>query len=459
MATWRPSLPAGLARADAIADGIGDDIAAGRLRAGDRLPPQRELADALGLSPNTVMRAYAEATRRGYVQGQVGRGTYVRAVEPSLAAGAPARPEAGPVDLSVSVPFVGEAGSALAGTLVELARSRALPDLLDLGGVTARSTHQRAGAAWIGRTGLEADPRRVVLTNGAQHGIFATLLAVLRPGDTLLTENLTYAPIKALARHLGVRIRALATDDEGIVPESLDAACRDTPARALYCTPTLQTPTTAVMGEDRRRAVARLAQVHDLVVVEDDVFGFLPPSRPLPLSAFAPERSVLVSSVSKVMGPGLRIGYLHVPRPLARAVSAAVSVSCWLPSPLMAEIATLWIEDDTATRLCEEQRARAVQRQSMVRHTLGAHPYRADPHGLHVWLPLPQHWSAAAFVGAAERAGVLVNPASAFATAVRAPDAVRLCLSHETADERVVAGLATLAGLLDTRADDATLVI
>ncbi len=461
MDMWIPSIGgAPGTRAQAIVDALGTDIAAGRLQAGDRLPPQRNLAEALGLSPNTVMRAYAEATRRGYVVGEVGRGTYVRPAGAAPQSGPVtlARGPGGPVDLSLGLPFVGAAGGALSATLTEVARSGDLAALLDRG--EARGRHADAGAGWLRGLGLAAEAERIVLVNGAQQGICATLLALLRPGDTVLTEQLTYAPLKALAGHLGVRIHGLAMDDEGIVPDSLEAACRSAAPTLLYCTPTLQTPTAATMSEGRREHIARIAAAHDLVIVEDDVFGFLPAGRPPPLAVFAPEHTVFVTSVSKSMAPGLRVGYVHAPDRLLSPISAAVAVSSWMSPPLTAEIASRWIEDGTAARLNEAQRSHAARRQAMAREMLAGRVHRAHPQGPHVWLALPEYWTARAFAAAAERSGVLLNPAETFAIMTEAPAAVRICLSHEVTDERVRQGLAIVTGLLDAApAGGHTLVI
>ncbi|MEU7002506.1 PLP-dependent aminotransferase family protein [Nonomuraea sp. NPDC046570] len=460
MEMWIPSIErAAGTRAQAIADAIGADIAAGRLQAGDRLPPQRDLAEALALSPNTVMRAYSQAVRRGYVVGEVGRGTYVRPADavPQDGPVALTRRLDGPVDLSLGLPFIGSAGDALSATLAEIARSRDLGALLDNG--EARGRHADAGAAWLCQLGLAAESERIMLVNGAQQGICATLLALLRPGDTLLTEQLTYAPLKALAGHLGVQIHALSMDDEGLLPDSLETACRSAAPKLLYCTPTLQTPTAATMSEGRREHIARIAAAHDLVIVEDDVFGFLPDGRPLPLAVFAPDHTVFITSVSKSMAPGLRVGYVHAPDRLFPAISAAIAVSSWMPPPLMAEIASRWIEDGTATRLNEAQRSHAARRQAMARELLSDHVYHAHPQGPHVWLELPEYWTSRAFAAAAERSGVLLNPAESFATGAAAPAAVRLSLSHEISDERVRQGLTIVAALLDAPADGQTLVI
>lgn len=398
MAIWLPSLQdKSGTRAQVLVDALRVDITAGLLRPRDRLPPQRELAYRLGLSPHTVMRAYSKAIRRGYVRGEVGRGTYVCSPEPrtqEVENVALARPETGPIDFSRNLPFPGESGQALAATLADLVRAGGLADCLDheRGDVTSR--HRQAGATWIGRHGLSVEAERVVLTCGTQQGSFATLAVVLRPGDVLLTEALAYAPLKAMARHLGVRIIGFAMDNEGILPEAFEAACRQHTAPALYLTPTLQTPNATTMGEARRQAIARIAEIRDLVLVEDDVFGLLLAARPLAVAAFAPNRTVFITGLSKVVAPGLRVGFVHTPEHLTGAVEAAVAMPAWMPPPLIGEIATRWIGYGTAQTLMEDQRRHAARRHAMAHEELASVGCKTDPYGSHLRLPLPAQWEA-----------------------------------------------------------------
>ncbi len=464
MTIWCPRLPDRPGPAyRRLAEAIGDAIAAGRLTDGERLPPQRNLAFRLGLSLNTVSRAYAEAIGRGFVRGEVGRGTFVRAAGP-LPAVAPVagldRPDGGVIDFSLNLPAPGAGAEALAATLAAIGGSGDLARHLDHRPGDRVDGHAAAAAAWLGRLGLDTDPDEMVVTAGAQHGLTVALLALTLPGDAVLVEALTYAPAKALARHLGLKLVPVAMDVAGLSPAALDAACRATAARTLYCLPTLHTPTTVTMPTDRRAEIAAIARTHDLTIVEDDVFGFLPPTRPPPLAQVAPERTVFVSSVSKCLAPGLRVGYLRIPAKHRAAVRAAVHLTCWMPPPLMAEIATRWITDGTAERLNAHQRAEAETRQAIAARLLPADAISADPHGFHLWLQLPPPWRADAFRAAAERRGVRVVTAETFAVdPPQAPQSVRLCLTHETARERVEAGLSVIAGLLEDPAESGELVV
>ena len=212
-----------------IAHAIADDIAAGILRPGTRLPPHRILAYDLGISPNTTARAYSECVEQGLLHGEVGRGTYVRMAR-SPAAGKESsglsRPGSGPIDLSRNLPFPGGSGRHLARTLTDLSGIPELSAFLDYQTGAGLAHHLSGGCDWLARTGVAATPEEVVITCGAQHGILAAFMAVARPGDVLLTESLTYAPASAMAERLGLRLHPLAMDQGGVVPETLETACR-----------------------------------------------------------------------------------------------------------------------------------------------------------------------------------------------------------------------------------------
>jgi DNA-binding transcriptional MocR family regulator len=440
-----------------IVDALAEAIAGGALGPGTRLPPHRELAFALGVSANTTARAYAEAEARALVRGEVGRGTFVRPPPPGepppgAAPAAPAdlrRPPSGPVDLSRNLPWPGAAAGILAKTLTALGRSPALSALADYQTEADLHRHAAAGVDWLDRCGVAATAEEVIVTNGAQHGVFCALMAVTRPGDLLLVEDLTYAPIKAMAERLGLSVRSVSMDEGGLCPDAFDRLCRSHAATALYVTPTLHTPTTITLDGDRRAAVAAVARHHGVLVIEDDVFGRLKPDAPPPIAARAPDCTLYVTSTSKCLAPGLRVGFVRAPAAWAPALRDAVNLTCWMTPPLMAEVAATWIAEGTAERLTESQRGEAARRQDMARAVFAGHSFRADRFGLHLWLALPSDWPADTFRAEAERRGVKVVEGAAFAVdkGLR-PKAVRLCLSHEADAARLRHGLETLADIL-----------
>ena len=404
----------------AIADAIDEAVQNGTLRAGARLPPHRDLADHLGVTVTTVTRAYTEASRRGLTSGHVGRGTFIRGNEEE-------RPsEAAPFDLSINVLMPDK---EVANLQPRLFQRRVLPWTQILGYVPARGhlRHRQAMAAWLLRGGLTVDPEHLVLTGGAQHGLACTFSALLKPGDTLLAEELTYAGAKALAHQQRVKVRGVGMDAEGLRPDALEAAIRETRARVLYCMPRLQNPTSAVMTDRRRKQIAALAEKHRLTVVEDDVYGFLSPERE-PLAALIPGRTVYVTSLSKSLFPGLRLGCVAAPPELLEKIAAAVWATMIMASPIGADLLSGWIEDGTAARIAEWKRHEVAARQQMTRRLLQGERMQTHAGSPHIWLHLPQRWSSDLFAAHIRARGVILNASSHFATADPAPRAVRVCL-------------------------------
>ncbi len=454
MTMWLPNLNTGSGPLfKRLSNAIAESVKNGHLRCGVKMPTQRSLADTLGLSLNTVSHAYSDATDRGFLRGEVGRGTYVRSVGPLETQHLNAelvRENKGPIDFSLNLPSPGQAYGPLAKSLVELASADNLPALLDYQNQGQLSHHTSAAAQWLQGVGLDAEPDSIILTTGAQQGIMATLLAVMRPGDVLLTNKITYAPIQAMARHLGLKLLPVVGDTDALCPDALDSVCSQTSAKVLYCTPTLSTPDTITMSEDIRSRITSVARKHDLILIEDDVFGFLPETRPLPLSVFAPERTIYITSVSKSLAPGLRVGYLQAPQIFQSKVQTAVQLSCWMPPPLMVEIASRWITEGTAMRLNEYQRQEASARQVMAKELLPDELYQADPNGFHVWLSMPEGLHVDRFQLEAEAQGVKVLTGSAFSIDPSIEiNAARLCLTHEATRTRVKSGLQTIANIIE----------
>jgi DNA-binding transcriptional MocR family regulator len=332
--------------------------------------------------------------------------------------------------------------------LERLAAEPDLAALLDYQAPAGRSEDRIAGAAFLGSCGLATTPEQVVATAGGQHAMGCVIGAVTQPGDTLAVEALTYPGLRALASLLHLRLAPIAIDEEGLIPEALDAACRAAPVRALYTMPTLHNPTTATMPTARREVVAEVARRHDITLIEDDVYGFLLDAPLLPLAHYAPERGFYITSTSKSLMPALRVGYVHAPKARIEAIAAAVRATVYSAPPLMARIAARWIADGTAARLVEEKRAETRRRNRSAHRILAGAGFIGDPAAPHLWLTLPEPWRADDFVAASRRRGVGIIPAAAFAITRQAPEAVRICLGAQTTAERVERALLRLAELL-----------
>lgn len=447
MTIWEPRLadvPGPLYRRVAMA--LQQDIAAGRLQPGARLPTHRELARALATTVVTASRAYREAAASGLVRGQVGRGTFVASAAAGGVPTAPSSPDLLELNANYVLGAAGEPDMPRASTGEARLLRESLTQRYPAGGT---AEHRTAAAAWLGRGGWAPRPAEVVITAGAQHAIFVALSALARPGDPLYVEALTYPGVKAAARTLGLHLRPVAVDDQGLVPEALAEQCGAGAGGLLFVQPSLHNPTAAVMPAARRLQLAALARERDLMLIEDSVYEFLLPDPPPPLAALAPERTIHIVSGAKAFVPGLRVGYLIAPEPLVPKLQAEIFSTCLVAAPSLLDLATRWIADGSARRSAEAKRHEVEQRQQLARTVLGRACQVPRAHGSHLWLDLPSPWRPDPFVEQARRRGVAVNPASAFAAdPATVPSAVRICLGAVPDRDRLAAALAILADLL-----------
>jgi len=436
----------------AIADAIGAAIASGELRAGDRLPTHRALADALGVDLTTATRAYAEARRRGLLQATVGRGTFVRS---QTQAPAQPGPKEGPVDLGMNLPPLPAdppLQELLQQGLSRLLTSGQTSQLLTYRSGSGTAEERLAGANWLRPVLGKLDPERVLVCAGAQPALLATLGTLASAGDVVLTDPLTYPGLRSAAAQLGIRLVGIAADGEGLVPEAVEAACRELRPKALYCIPTLHNPTTVTMPLARRRAIAEAARRCDLRIIEDDAYGLLP-SHPLPaIASLAPGIGFYLSTVSKVLSPALRVAYLVAPDArCAGRLSSALRANVLMPSPLLTGLLAAWIHDGTAGTVASAIRRESIARQKMAREILPAQSFDAHEEGLHLWLRLPSRWNRLDFVAhLRHQGGLAVVPSDAFAVTATdpPPNAVRVSLGAASDREALRRALRFLAAAL-----------
>jgi DNA-binding transcriptional MocR family regulator len=428
----------------AIADQIGREIESGRMKPGMQLPTQRSLARQLGVTLTTVTRAYEEAQRRGLLSGEVGRGTFVRPAALEIEG-----PENGVLDLAINAllpfPYAEELADRLTAAIPRSAAARVFWYQPNAG-----ARHNRAaGSAWIGYSGLDAPVDRVVVTNGGQHAILLSLMALANPGDDVLVEEFAYPGISDLASHLHLRLRTVRLDKEGIRPDSLDEACRRGKPAALYCVPSFQNPTAALMSETRRREIAAVAVRHQLTVIEDDVYGFLAADTK-PLSSFLPEANFFyITSTTKSVAPGMRIGYLLAPSAMIERISVAVLRTTVNAPPAMAELATSLITEGVAGRIVEWKRKEMAARQEIAMRVLHGLSIQTQPTSPHMWVTLPLPWQTDAFVARARHGGILLTGADSFAVGHQtAPQAIRIALGPPATRSALEEGLNDLTRIV-----------
>ncbi|OKH89695.1 PLP-dependent aminotransferase family protein [Thalassospira sp. TSL5-1] len=510
MTIWIPDISSGSGPVyRRIAHAIGDAVEKGQLQAGDRLPTHRDLAYHLGVTVGTVTRAYREAERLGLAIGEVGRGTYVsvpmdintplllpghpvtfdadtkqpetndiastprQEITNGYAASAgnttpvnfgtadvsftnqreprhyyPEQIEDGPINFRMNCPLPPRE-SHINQVLIDIAQSGPIESLITYKTEYGMPHHRQALATMAGRFGLDDNPDRVLPTAGVQHAMTVALMTFIRPGDLVLCEELTYPNLRSLAAMMQFRLRGIAMDEEGILPDVLDNLCRTQSPRVIYLMPTLHNPLCSTMSHERRIAIAEILRKHNLILIEDGIYGFLDTAAPPPLSCFVPERAVYLNGISKSVGGGLRIGFIHAPIQYIAKLASGIRTTCMMTPGIGLELATRLINDGTVERYENWHREEASRRLGIILGSLKGYDVRFHPTNYHIWLALPDHIETSELVMNAANSGVMLTAAQQFAVGVP-PRGLRLAFGAERSTERIHHGVNTILRLLQT---------
>ncbi len=455
MTIWTPDSaslhrPAYLSLADQYARAIGE----GALPAGAQLPPQRKLADDLGLSVQTVSRAYEELIRRGLVVGEVGRGSFIL----------PAGGENSPpylsermgelIDLSILKPVtermhVDKFREGLHWVAENLSAAAALSFRPN----SVLPMHRQIASEWLRRGGIDAPPEHITITDGATSAITTAVMSAVPAGGMLAAAALTHHLLMPLSKYLGLHLEGLPVDGDGIRPEALDQLARKGNLRALYMQPAAINPMAVMTSAERRAEIAEIARRHDLLIIENDMLNAMILDRPPPMAALAPERVLHINGFTKTTLPGLRLAFLTSPGRIAAGTANRHLVTNWMATPAMVELLSHWIGNGTVDELIGWQRAALAERHRIAHQVLGGAGFRAHPQSLHIWLELPAGRDEDEFVAQARQRGVAIASGRAFRLSERdRRDAVRIALGSTGADE-LRHGLTLVAETLGSSAE------
>ncbi|ACC74646.1 PLP-dependent aminotransferase family protein [Paraburkholderia phymatum] len=422
-------------RYKALVDAYAADIRSGRLPAGTRLPTHRELAAKNGLALVTATRVYAELAAMGLVSGETGRGTFVREISLAPRQGIDQFAlAAGMVDLNFNYPALPGQTDLLRAALRQLAASGDLESLLRYQPHGGRQHERAAVARHLACRGLDVGWERVSLVNGAQAGLAATVMALLRPGDVVAVDALTYPGFKVLADTFGLELAPIPAAAQGPDLDALERLCKNRRVKAVYVMPTMHNPLGWVMSAHRRKQLASIARRHGLLIIEDAAYAFLVDKPPVPLAALAPEATVYVSGLSKNVATGLRVGFIVAPSESMRAIEQAVRATTWNTPGVMTAIACAWLDDGTVKRLETEKRRDAKVRQAIAGDVLAGLGCVRHPASYFVWLPLSEDVRADQVAAALMREHISVSTAEPYATSHHVPHAVRLALGSVELD-------------------------
>ena len=459
---WRPEILEGQGpKYKAVATAIRNGIDAGQLTIGDKLPPVRELAWQMGITPGTVARAYTILTDEGTLQAEVGRGTFVAGTsgakpiykDPLIEEDAAihnAESQGYEVNLvSPHLPSVGQA-RLIRQLLAEVAHDPP-SGMMHYPNHRNQEPAREAAAQWVSSFtpgSVRAD--QIVLAHGGQNAILTIMQTVLRGRrPVILVEELSYPGFRRAAEIMRADVVPVPMDKDGVLPEALEAAIRTHDAQMFCTSPEVHNPTCGFTPLSRRQAIAAVAQRYNVQILDDDCYRLGPPKAP-GYRQLAPEISWHVSSISKSVTPALRLGIAVAPeRQVAHLRRISENAFFGLATP-MADLFAKLLIDPRLPQLIEQTKRDIGRYVQCAVNGLGGYniAWREDVSFL--FLHLPDGWRAGAFAQAAQEQGVRLRPAEEYACREsRAPHAVRFAINAGVSLKSFEAAILRLRDLLD----------
>ncbi|RKF13646.1 PLP-dependent aminotransferase family protein [Alginatibacterium sediminis] len=449
MTIWSKLNDTGL-KSEQIAFQIRSHIEAGLLKPGDKLPTQRRLAEHLEITVGTVTRAYALAHQQGLVETRTGSGSYVKSIQARSHYWGEKRPDQQHLGLWQNTAVDMQRAPKLQTLFSSyLDQDDYLEELLDDDFSQSPLQARKTLCQWMLNHGINMQEEHLFFSYGVQHGLNLSIYALDLVGESLLCEAQVYPGLITLAKQLNIRLYPVRLDEDGLCPYDLQTQLEKHHCRAIYLTPTLQNPTTAVMPLTRRQQILELCQQHKVTIIEDDVCGLLPAKRPTSFINLDPDSVIHLNGFSKGALKGLRFGFLHCPASMIESFKSAIRASAWNTSPMLVDLAMQWITRGYADQALKQQRELLQQRAQLLRHILKPFDYHYHDGSLHVWLRLPDMWTSHSFAAQAKLKGVEVADAEHFCINRKSiPNNVRLSLGQVKSNVELETALSIIQELL-----------
>lgn len=449
--SWKPSLTDTAApKYLALVKLLEADIKSGVLKAGTKLPPQRELADFLDVNLSTISRAFKLCEQKGLLSASVGSGTFVSsdvAVDSILLCG---DENTHMIEMGAIVPLVASNDKVRQYMEQLLKRPDAL-QLFSYGAPEGTGRHREAGAAWFEKSGFHTDSGHIILAAGGQNALMASLAAFFQSGDKIGADSLTYPGVKTAAKLLGIQLIPIQNRNYEMTEAGILYALQNENIKGIYVVPDYHNPTTHIMSPETRKMIAEIAKEKNLLVIEDSINNLLTDEPLPPIAAFAPEQTVCLSSLSKTVSAGLRTAFVHVPNRYHQQLAEALYAMNIAVSPLLATLSAGLIESGAADEILAERKRMIAERNHAVNEILADFlPLGAFTSPLR-YLHLPQHFTGKRFEICAKEVGVQVYGAERFSIGSRPVEkAVRLSIITPPAMEDLREGLLRLRKILQS---------
>jgi DNA-binding transcriptional MocR family regulator len=379
-----------------------------------------------------VTRGYREAELRGLLAGEVGRGSYIRSATPLQPIAKFPSEVDGVIDLSQAVaPHIiteHDFDQALAAVM----RDPKKLSLLTYSPPEGFPQHRLMAQQWLKRSGIEVSENDVVVTAGAQLALVTVFRALTKPGEKVMAEVINYSSLRATFQASNVEPLCLEMDKDGLLPDAFERAAKSGLSRVLYLVPSFQNPTTRNMSRGRRDEIIAIARKYDVTIIEDDVFRLLDTrAQPATFYALAPERVVHITSLSKTMAPGLRLGFVAPPLGQDRLLPKYLRSLGPRSVGLTGELARYWINSGQADEFLTRIHADLSHKRALFMEVFKGFNIQCETGAPFAWLELPEDWRGRRLAAALRSRRIAITPGNSFDLADQnnAARHVRVCFS------------------------------
>ena len=448
--SWKPSIDKSKRPIyKTLAKQLEQDVVNGILLPGTKLPPQRELADYLDLNLSTITKAFKLCRVKGLLSAAVGSGTYVSYDARSNAYLLEDTKPRHLIEMGATLPD-NASYEPLVQQLKGMLQEEDYEKWFGYGRAGESLWQKDAAASFIRRGGFETTADNILLSNGGQNAIAATLASLCKPGDRIGVDDHTYPGLKTIASTLHVQIVPIKSENDEMSPEAFEYAIKNDNIKGIYLIPDYHNPTATFMSVENRKRIAEIAEKYNQFIMEDASYHLLS-ENPLPaLASFAPESVIYIASLSKSIAPGLRLAYVAVPSQCKEQIARTLYNLNVSVSPLLAELAARTIVSNQFETIIKGHQEQTVRRNQLLNRYLANYTCFGADTGIFRWLLLPGEITGAEFERMAAQRGVQIYAAERFVVGNSCPErAVRIAVCAPETMEEFEKGLIILENLLN----------
>ncbi len=432
-----------------IAESIEEDIKKGILQGGFRLPPQRVIANHLGINHSTVTRAYKLCEEKGLIRGVTGKGTFVTSyagIPQSLLTN---NNDSHIIEMGTILPLY-ELNGVIESFIKEINHEINYNEILRYVPPEGHIKHRYIASKWLNQFNIAYSSEEIIITSGSQNALAIILTTLFKKGERIIVDEYTYTGLISLAKLLGIILVPVKTYEDGIDIDELKKTCDREKVKGIYLIPDCHNPTTAVLSREKRLAIAEIVKSHDLLLVEDSPFIFTVQDSLKPISQYIKDKSIFIAGTSKSINPAFRISYIGSSNKYIKELIHGVNSLNWMASPLNAEIISHILNTSKYNEIIKAKLSILKERNGIVDKILSAYNIIPSSTSLFRYLTLPSSISDKEIELACFKKGVQIFSAKRFIAGTHpTKDAVRLSVSGPDNTTELKKGLLSIREVLE----------